>query len=248
MPGFDGETYGDGFADVYDDWYGDVSDVAATVELVLSLCRGGQARPRILELGVGTGRIAVPLGAAGAAVVGLDSSRAMLDRLRSRPGGDAVTAIHGDMVDDLPSGPFDVVLAAYNTFLNLLDVERQRSCVARVADVLARDGCFVVEAAVPPEVDAGHQLGVRSVEADRVVLSVTEHDPERRTTIGQFVDLTEEHGVRLRPWAVRWTTVDELDEMAAAAGLTLVRRTADVGGADFGEGSERHVSTYRHTG
>ena len=85
----------------------------------------------MLELGVGTGRLAVPMAAAGLQVVGIDSSEAMLDRLTERDVTSAVTAIRGDMVDDLPDGPFDAALVAYNTIFNLLDETTQQRCFAR---------------------------------------------------------------------------------------------------------------------
>ena len=80
MRGYDATSYGDAFADVYDSWYHDVSDVDATVDLIRSLAGSGG---RVLELGVGTGRLAMPMAAAGLRVTGVDSSERMLDRLRA---------------------------------------------------------------------------------------------------------------------------------------------------------------------
>ena len=85
MDGYGPSTYGDRFADVYDDWYADVSDVDATVGRVAALAGPGG---RVLELGAGSGRLAVPLAARGLDVWAVDASPAMLDRLRARPGGD----------------------------------------------------------------------------------------------------------------------------------------------------------------
>ena len=137
MDGYDAGTYGQGFADVYDDWYGDVSDVDATVEGVLALLEGQGAGP-VLELGVGTGRLALPLAGRGVEVVGVDASEEMLARLRAKPGADGVRAVHGDMahLGDLAlDGPFAVVFAAFNTFFNLTDAARRRlhACATPVA-------------------------------------------------------------------------------------------------------------------
>jgi SAM-dependent methyltransferase len=238
--GYTSSSYGDGFADVYDDWYRDVSDIEATVALVADLAGPGG---RVLELGVGTGRLAVPLAAAGLRVTGIDASAAMLERLASADPTRTVTSVQGDMVDDLPLGEHDVVLVAYNTLFNLLTVERQRSCFAAVADRLAPIGSFLVEAFVP-EPTSGSQVTVRSMAVDRVVLSASVLHADDQTAEGQYVELTESGGVRLRPWAIRWSTVDELDEMAQAVGLELADRWGDVDRRPFSADSERHVSRY----
>ncbi len=243
MRGYTSSSYGDAFADVYDDWYRDVSDVDATVDLV---CRMVPPGARVLELGVGTGRLAVPLAAAGCAVVGVDASREMLDRLRTKDPSGAVITIHGDMVDDLPPGPFDLVLVAYNTFFGLLSAHRQATAFVAVAERLAPGGSFLVEAFVPVA-HSGSQVSVRSLSTDRVVLSASIHHGDDQTAEGQYIELTEQGGVRLRPWAIRWSTVEQLDAMATAAGLGVADRWGDVDGRPFTTDSERHVSRYAKT-
>ena len=246
MRGYDSTSYGDGFADVYDEWYADVTDVDATVTLVDELA--GDAK-RVLELGVGTGRLAIPMARRGLHVTGIDSSAAMLDRLAAHPDATSVTAICGDMVDDLPDAEFDVCLVAYNTLFNVLDPTAQTRCFAEVARRLAVGGSFVVEAIVPDhEAPAGPDVSVRSMAADRVVLSVSDHRPDEQRTSGQFVELTEAGGVRLRPWSIRWADPSELDDMARAAGLELERRVGDMAGAPFDDRSDHHVSVYRKPG
>ncbi len=256
MRGYDSTSYGDGFADVYDEWYTDVTDVEATVGLVRRLAgshesvRSGSRVGRVLELGVGTGRLAVPMAASGLDVTGVDSSPAMLrvlgERARTDRAAERVAAVLGDMVEDLPAGPFDVVLVAYNTLFNLLDERAQRSCFGAVAARLGAHGHFVVEAIVPdPAAPAGSTVAVRSMTTDRVVLTVSDHRPDEQRTEGQFVELTEAGGVRLRPWAIRWCGVDELDAMAADAGLVLEERHADMAGSAFDEDADTHVSVYR---
>ncbi|MFZ4719580.1 MAG: class I SAM-dependent DNA methyltransferase [Ilumatobacteraceae bacterium] len=242
--GYDDQSYGEGFADVYDDWYADISDVTATTRTLADLAEGG----RVLELGIGTGRLALPLAAAGVEVHGIDSSGAMLDRLRAKPGGNTVHALQGDMVDGLPDGPFALVFVAYNTFFGLLSAERQQACMDAVAARLRPGGCFAVEAFVPdPDHEQASSVTVRSVQVDRVVLSVSTADPEAQRAEGQYVDITEAGGVRLRPWSIRWATPAQLDEMAATAGMTLAARWADFDRAPFDAESARHVSVYRRT-
>ena len=100
MRGYDAESYGEAFADVYDDWYAGITDVDVTVRTIADLADRGQ----VLELGTGTGRLAVPLAAAGLAVTGIDTSPAMLDRLAARDPDRPSSVVVGDMVDDLPPG------------------------------------------------------------------------------------------------------------------------------------------------
>jgi len=248
MKGYDQRSYGDGFADVYDDWYADVTDVDATVDRVHSLAG---PNGRVVELGVGTGRLALPMAAAGLRVVGVDSSDAMLARLIERDIGRTVETVTGDMVTDLPDGPFDVALVAYNTIFNLLDEGGQQRCFDAVAGRLRPGGAFVVEAFVPePALRSGVRsasssaVAVRSISVDQVVLSVSVDRPGEQCAEGQFVQFTESGGVRLRPWSIRWATPAQLDAMATQAGFVLADRSADMAGAPFTADSDQHVSIY----
>lgn len=246
VEGYSASSYGDAFADVYDDWYHGVSDVDATVADLLELAGDGP----VLELGVGTGRLAVPLAEAGAGrglkVVGVDASTAMLARLAERDPAGRVEAIHGDMVADLPAGPFTLAFVAYNTLFNLTEPGGHAACFRAVAARLQPGGRFVVEAFVPWDPPRqGDDVSVRHLSADRVVLSVSVHRPSERTAEGQFVELSESGGVRLRPWSIRYATPDELDRLAVDAGFRLEHRWEAFGGLPFTEASERHVSIYR---
>lgn len=247
MEGYEASTYGDRFAEVYDDWYGEVTDAAACTIRLRQLLAASGGGP-LLELGVGTGRLALPLAAAGVEVHGLDASAAMLERLRAKPGGDGLTLTCGDMaalpLHDRPR--FGVVLAAFNTFFNLPTEAAQRRCLEQVASLLRSDGCLVLEAFVPAEPGAttGGALTPRHLTVDEVVLSASLHDPDAQTITGQHIHLTE-HGTRLRPWHLRYATPEQLDAMAADAGLALVERHADWLGAAFGPDSGVHVSVYR---
>jgi SAM-dependent methyltransferase len=256
VQGYDNTTYGDAFADVYDEWYGDVSDVEATVDRLTELTTSIDTETahrvdeqRVLELGVGTGRLAIPLAARlwPTRVIGIDSSAAMLDRLAANQAHvDQARHVHvvsGDMVDDQPTGPFGIVFVAFNTFFNLATAERQQACVRAVAERLAPGGLFVVEADVPEQpAHTGSHVEVRTIAADRVVLSVARYDGNQAE--GQFVELTESGGVRLRPWSIRYIAPAELDAMATTAGLVLRERWEDFTKRPFSADSGRHVSVY----
>ena len=247
MEDYRANTYGDGFADVYDDWYGDVSDVDGTVSRITALADG---RP-VLELGVGTGRLALPLARRGVETHGIDASAAMIEQLKAKPGADAVTVTLADMADFPVPEPdyFGVVLIAFNTFFNLTSAAAQQACLERIVTALQVGGHLVIEAFIPsaPPARPAGALDVRSVEIDRVHLAATWRDPVEQKVWGQHIELTRS-GVQLRPWLLRYVTPAELDAMTAAAGLELTDRSSDWHGAPIDESSSRHVSTYVSAG
>lgn len=242
-PHEDPAAYGEAIADVYDDWYATVSDVEGTVAAVARLAAGGP----VLELGIGTGRLALPLVAAGAEVHGVDASPAMVDRLRAKPGGAAVPVLVADFAERLPSVPggFAVAFAAYNTFLNLTSGDAQARCLRLLAAAVRPGGHLVLETVVPADDPAPSGVSVRAVEADRVLLSafLREGDLVR----GSLVSLTP-GGVRLHPWSVALTTPAQLDERAAAAGFALAGRYAGWREEPFDEAASRSVTVYRRDG
>jgi len=238
-------TYGEAFADVYDEWYSGVTDTAACVAAVARLAGGGP----VLEMGAGTGRLALPLAAAGADAWALDASQAMLTTLVAKPGGERVRPLLGDMArPPLRSGAgFSVVLCAFNSLFNLPDAAEQRLCLQAAAGLLAPAGRLIVETSLP---GTGHEPGetegiatepgefqvdsvdVRAIESDRVVLSAWQHDPVSQNIRGQMIDITAA-GIRLRPWQLHYRTAPQLDAAARDAGLELVERWADWQGGRF---------------
>lgn len=246
--GYEPHTYGESFADVYDDWYADVSDVEATVRTIRDLA--GTAR--VLELGVGTGRLAIPLAAAGTPVVGVDASPAMLAILARKTGGTRVVSVEADMAtladdpDIADHAPFSVVFAAFNTFFNLPSGEQQAACLAGCAGVLTDDGHLVVEGFVPPPdglADGG--VSVRDVTPDAAVLTVSKHDADAQVIRGHHIELRAE-GNTMRPWLIHYRTPEQLDASAATAGFVLEHRWSDWDRTPFDPGHhDVHVSVYR---
>jgi SAM-dependent methyltransferase len=248
VEGYGPSTYGDRFADVYDDWYADVTDASACTERVAALCAEAGGGP-VLELGIGSGRLALPLAALGLEVHGIDASGPMVDRLRAKPGGADLPVTIGDMaVLDVPrpAAGFAVVLVAFNTFFNLPTEAEQRACLGAVRRLLAPEGHFVLEAFVPgdaegPGVDGA--LTPRHISTDEVVLSVSQRDRAAQTVTGQHVHISEA-GIRLRPWHLRYASPEQLDAMAADAGLDLAWRCAGWKHEPYTDESGTHVSAY----
>lgn len=243
MDGYDEATYGDRFADVYDQWYGGVADEVDTTAAVAALRTLAGAGP-VLELGTGTGRLAIPLAVAGLAVTGLDASSAMLDTLGSKTGGEMVHTIGADMAGPLPDGPWALTFVARNTFFNLTSEAAQRGCLNEVARTLAPDGRFVIEAFVPDGSRQRSSVQVREVGVDRVVLFVDRHDPDAQEAWSSFVEMTPTGNV-FRPCHVRYATPAQIDAMAADAGLVVDDRWETWDGRSFTEDSPTHVSVYR---
>jgi SAM-dependent methyltransferase len=229
----DPSTYGDRIADVYDDWYADATDVEGTVETVRRL------GSRVLELGIGTGRLALPMIAAGLEVHGIDASPAMVERLRAKPGGTAIPVVIGDFADVAVDGSFDVVLLAFNALLNLTAEDAQVRCLARCAAVAPT---VVVETFVPGEDGPASGVEVRDVGPDEVRLSA--YKVADGVVSGSFVSITEA-GIRLRPWSVRLTTPEDLDARAATAGLVVAERWSGWRGETFDATCDRCVTVYR---
>lgn len=147
LHGYDPGTYGDKWADRYDDLTrARISDraTAAAVETLAELAPDRH----VLELGIGTGRIALPLAARGFDVHGIDASEAMVAKLRDKPAGDAIDVSIGDFADVNADGPFGLVFVVSNTFFGLTSQDDQVRCFANVAEHLTDRGIVVVEAFV----------------------------------------------------------------------------------------------------
>jgi ubiquinone/menaquinone biosynthesis C-methylase UbiE len=201
----------------------------------------------VLELGVGTGRLAIPLAALdGLEVGGIDDSEPMLGRLLAKPGGERVRTVHGDFsrVDELVNGPFDLVFVAFNTLFELPTQEAQVACVSGVARVLAPGGVFVVEALAPDLTRLEQTVAALLVHPDRAVLQATRHDPVTQQVSGADITIAADGSVALAPWTIRYVSVPELDLMARLAGLRLRDRWGSWHGEPFTAASSIHVSVY----
>ena len=234
------ETYGEHVAGVYDDWFTTYDPNA--IETLAELAHGGRA----LELGIGTGRFALPLSEKGIEVHGIDAAQSMIARLRSKPGADRIKVTQGSFADIAVEGEFALVYIVFNTFFALSSQEEQVRCFRNVAAHLTRAGSFVMEAFVP---DLGRFTGgqvnwATKVTADEVHLDVGQHDPATQRVVSQKVVLTD-GSVKLYPVQIRYAWPSELDLMAQLAGLRLRERWSNWKREPFSSDSGQHISVYQ---
>ncbi|MGA1419317.1 MAG: class I SAM-dependent methyltransferase [Ilumatobacteraceae bacterium] len=253
-------TYGAAFADVYDEWYGASDDLKVVVDFLAS----SQPR-RVLELGVGTGRIAIPLAARlratdeSATVVGIDESPEMLALLATNDSGGLVHAVIGDMVDNQPDDSFDLVFVSYNTLFNVVERSRQQACITAAARRLSEGGLLVIDACVidtssaeasssQSTHDASTQQHGSSTEQRGAwqVHTETTFDAASGAVTGSITSRHQDGRVTVRPFTITYSSPREIDAMCATAGLTLVSRHGSWQKTAFDDDSARHVSVYRN--
>ena len=242
MNDYTASTYGDRIAEIYDQLDSHTrGDVDAAVPVLAELAAGGRA----LELGIGTGRVALPLAARGVPVQGIDASEAMVARLRAKPGGDAIPVTIGDMADFRLDGRFNLIFAVFNTFFALLTQEQQVRCFARAAAHLSAAGVFLIEAFVPDPTRfvRGQNVSVTALESDGAQLEVSRHDAAGQRVSSHHL-LIGASGMRLYPVRIRYAWPAELDLMARLAGLRLRDRWGGWDRAPLTSSSTSHVSVY----
>jgi SAM-dependent methyltransferase len=240
------ETYGDRIADLYDAMTAAMPDPVDCVDRLAELAGPGPA----LELGIGTGRVALPLAARGVEVHGIDASAAMVERLRAKPGGEAIPVTIGDFADLPVEGGYRLVYAVFNTFFSLLTQDDQVRCFRAVADRLTPDGAFALELFVPdPTLHPGGQsIRTRHLGLDLARFDLALHDPVAQRVDFQNVLLTAD-GARLLPGSVRYAWPAELDLMARLAGLRLRERWGGWRREPYtGSTSGLCVAVYEHAG
>lgn len=245
----DPARYGRSFADVYDEWYAATFDTEAALASLRQLADGGS----VLELGAGTGRLAIPLAGAGLDVVALDSSSEMLDHLRARDPARRVGTLLADMAEldrstDLGDRRFDVVVCACSSILNLPDVDSIGRCIAGAARRLTPDGVLVIEAIVPADAASvpRRSLTPARVCSDAAVFVETEFDPSTARLHGRHVEVGN-GSVTTRPWAVVLCDPARFDSFASDAGLVLAERWSDWTCTPFDDESSTHVSVWRRS-
>jgi SAM-dependent methyltransferase len=215
------------------------SAVDPAVDFLAELANGGPA----LELGIGTGRIALPLMAKGVPVHGIDLSSAMVGELRRKPGGADIPVTLGDFATATVDEAFSLVYLVFNTIMNLTTQAEQVACFRNAARHLQPGGRFVVEVSVPDlqRLPRGELYRPFTVDVER--LGFDEYDVVNQGLISHHYRL-ENGGLRLRSFPFRYVWPAELDLMAQLAGMALEQRWGDWDRCAFTAQSERHVSVW----
>ena len=242
MPDYSEKTYGEHIAGVYDQWYSEFDPAA--IQVLAELAHTGRA----LELGIGTGRIAIPLLNSGVTVHGIDASTSMVSKLRSKPGGESIPVIMGNFVDVPVDGKYSLIYVVFNTFYALLTQEEQIRCFQNVARHLASEGVFVLEAFVPDmtRFPAGQAMRVTRIGDSEVQVDVSQVELDKQVITSQHVVLTGQ-GTRFYPVKIRYVWPSEMDLMARVSMLRLRERWGDWGKSRFTAESGKHISVYEHS-
>ena len=234
--------FGEEIAGRYDDSSDPMFDPAVVdpvVDLLAELADGGRA----LELGIGTGRIALPLAQRGVRVHGIDLSKAMVARLRAKPGAEAIGVTIGDFATTRVDGSFSIAYLVFNTISNLTTQAAQVACFRNVAAHLRPGGTFVIEVGIPDlqRLPRGETYVV--FDFSETHWGIDEYDVARQGMISHHFSLTDGK-IERSSGPFRYVWPSELDLMAQLAGLTLRDRWSGWKREPFTSESTKHVSVW----
>ena len=216
----------------------------AVLDPVVDVLAGLAGDGRALELGVGTGRVALPLSRRGVPVHGIELSPAMAARLRAKPGADAVAVTIGDFATTRAPGTYRLAYLVYNTIMNLTSQDEQVECFRTVAAQLEPGGCFLIEVGVPDlrRLPPGETVRAFTVQPGR--LGFDEYDVARQIVHSHHYRVRDGRlDVSSAPYRYVWPA--ELDLMARLAGLALRDRWGGWRREPFTAESTTHVSVWQ---
>ena len=212
-----------------------------TVDRLVALADGG----RVLELAIGTGRVAVPLAERGVPVTGIELSAPMVARLREKADEAAIPVVMGDMATARAPGAYALVYLVFNTISNLLTQSEQVACFQNAARHLVPGGRFVIELWVPDLRRLPPDRRATVEVSEPGYLLVDTYDVLRQHVVSHHVRFDEGRQASLGRSPHRYVWPAELDLMGRLAGFELESRHADWSGAEFTATSDSHVSVYR---
>jgi SAM-dependent methyltransferase len=199
-----------------------------------------------LELGIGTGRIALPLWQRGVRVHGIDLSPAMAERLRAKPGAHDIGVTIGDFATTRVEGEFRLAYLVFNTIMNLTTQDDQVECFRNVAAHLEPGGCFVIEVGIPELQRLPPGETVRAFTVSPTRLGFDEYDVAAQFLVSHHYQVVDGRlEVFSTPFRYVWPS--ELDLMARLAGMTLRERWGGWSREPFTSDSTSHVSVWVKT-
>lgn len=231
------------FAAIYDDVYAQQAR-PSVVEPVATVLAGLAGSGAALEFAVGTGRIALALSTRGVAVTGIELSPHMAERLRVKPGADAIRVVVGDMTTTRVDGSFALVYLVANTIMNVTTQDEQLAVFSNAAAHLAPGGRFVVSVIVPQlrDVPPGGVGRVFALDPDHVGIETFDDPVAQIAWSHHWMEVGGRLVRHSAPYRYVWPS--ELDLMARLAGFRLEHRWADWDGSSFTADSAGHVSVY----
>lgn len=234
--------FDEGVAATYDDSNAEMSDprvVDPVVDFLVDIAGSGRA----LELGIGTGRIALPLAQRGVPVHGIELSKAMVARLRAKPGGEDIAASIGDFATTKVDGTFSVAYLVYNTIMNLTTQAAQVACFRNVAAHLQPGGCFVIEVGVPDlrRLPYGERFVI--FDASETHWGIDEYDVATQGLTSHHFEVRDGR-IEKSSGPFRYVWPAELDLMAEMAGMELRERWSGWKREPFSSDSRQHVSVW----
>jgi SAM-dependent methyltransferase len=239
------DYFGEDVARSYDESEADMFDrsvVDPAIDFLAAAAGVGDA----LELGIGTGRIAVPLAQRGVDVYGIDLSAAMVSKLRSKPGGEAISTVIGDFATAKVDRTFTLVYLVFNTIMNLTSADDQVACFQNAAAHLQEGGRFVVEVMVPQLRRLPPGEVIRAFEVSETHFGFDEYDVASQKLTSHHYSAVDGNW-ELRSIPCRYVWPSELDLMARLAGMSLRERWATWHRAPFTSESAQHVSVWEKT-
>ena len=234
--------FGEQVAAGYDESSADMFDPSVldpTVDFLAELAGDGAA----LELGIGTGRVALPLSQRGVPVHGIDLSEAMVARLRAKPGAERIGVTIGDFATTTVEGRFTLAYLVFNTIQNLTSQDEQVACFQNVAAHLEPGGCFVIEVGVPSLQRLPPGETVRAFAVTPTYLGFDEFDVVNQGLISHHYTV-EAGNLQLHSVPFRYVWPSELDLMARIAGMRLRERWSGWRREPFTSDSRAHVSVW----
>ncbi len=239
------DHFGERVAERYDESAADMFE-SAVVDPVVDFLAGLAGQGAALELGIGTGRIAIPLARRGIRVHGIDLSEAMVAKLQAKLGAEQIGVTIGDFATTTVDGRFSVAYLVFNTIMNLTTQDGQVACFKNVAAHLEPGGCFVIEVMVPAlqRLPPGETVRALTVSATR--LGFDEYDIASQGLISHHYSVVDGNlEVVSMPFRFVWPA--ELDLMARLAGMRLRERWSSWKREPFTSDSTKHVSVWEKT-